>query len=193
MILEETKLLNFENLVISEAKQKRDSVFVELSAEKKQKLDEIIAELEQNAGEKILNETFKIAREKNRRIIKKQSENKQELLNEREKLIDGVFAKVLSMLSDFMKTDEYVINLTAIIQRGKAQLSTTPVVVLSENDKKLEASITALDVVVEFTPDNIIGGCIIIDKKNNIQIDETYSSRLAMARDTFLETYNIKV
>lgn len=193
MIVEGTKLLNFENLVISEAKQKRDSVFAELSAEKKQKIDAIITELEQNAGEKILSETFKIAREKNRRIIRRQIENKQELLNEREKLIDGVFARVLSMLSDFAKTDEYALNLTAIIQRGKAQLGTTPIVVLSEIDRKLEASITALGVVVEFTTDNIIGGCIIIDKKNNIQIDETYSSRLAVARDTFLETYNIKV
>ena len=193
MIVEETKLLNFENLVISEAKQKRDSVLAELSAEKKQKIDAIIAELEQNAGEKILSETFKIVREKNKRIIRRQIENKQELLNEREKLIDGVFAKVLGMLNDFTKTDKYAKDLIIIIQRGKEQLGTTPVVLLSEIDKKLEASITALGIVVEFTTDNIIGGCIIVDKKNNIQIDETYSSKLAVARDTFLETYNIKV
>ena len=193
MIVEETKLINFQNLVLNEAREKRDTVFAELNAEKKQKIDAIIAELEQNAGEKILNETFKIVREKNKRTIRKQIENKQELLNERERLIAGVFANVLSRLNDYTKTERYVSDLTTVIQRGIKQLGDKPIVLVSEADRDLQATIAMLGVVVEFTTDNIIGGCIIIDRENNIQIDETYSSKLAMARDTFLETYNIKV
>jgi len=193
MIVEETKLINFQNLVLNEAREKRDTVFAELNAEKKQKIDAIIAELEQNAGEKILNETFKIVREKNKRTIRKQIENKQELLNERERLIAGVFANVLSRLNDYTKTERYVSDLTTVIQRGIKQLGDKPIVLVSEADRDLQATIAMLGVVVEFTTDNIIGGCIIIDRENNIQIDETYSSKLAMARDAFLETYNIKV
>ncbi|OQB13890.1 MAG: V-type ATP synthase subunit E [Firmicutes bacterium ADurb.Bin193] len=189
----DTKLLNFENMVIKDAREKRDAVLKEIAQTKSEMLARIKDEIDKSAQARLRRATAKIVKEKNERIIQKQLSCKQEILNERQRLIDALFDNVKKRLSDFTASDSYGDYLIKTVSASKKKLEGAGAVVILKRDEKHAALFTSLGFEVSYTDDDIIGGCLLVDKVNGMRVDETFATKLEAAKDRFLETYNIKI
>lgn len=193
MNISEIKLVNFENMVIKEAEDKRDAILNEILQEKQNKLAVIEKEIQDDAKQTLKKAKAKISKEKNERIVQKNLMYKQEMLSERQRLIDNVFNGVIKRLNEFINSQEYEKYLLDTIILSKQKLQGASIVVISKNDDKYAEKISDLGFTVEYTDDIIIGGCLLIDKDNSLRIDETFATKLQSAKDGFLETYNLKI
>lgn len=193
MNVSEIKLVNFESMVLREAEEKRNAIIEELAKQKKEKLARIEKELREKAAQKLKRELANISKEKNEQTVHKQLLCKQAVLGERQILIDGIFEGVKKRLDGYMQSEEYKKNLLDTIANAKNTLASASVVQITRKDEALADKIAALGFEVEYLDSSEIGGCIVIDKANGIRIDETFSRKLEAAKDSFLETYNLKI
>ncbi len=193
MNVSEIKLVNFENMVMQEAEQKKTAVINELAKEKQDKLAAIERDLHAKAEQRLKREAAKITKGKNEQIVHKQLVCKQEVLSERQKLIDDVFDGVKTRLIEFAQSDEYKDYFMNLVSDAKKRLPSASTVHISKNDEIFSTDMARLGFEVEITNADIIGGCIITDKGNGIRIDETFGAKIDMAKDNFLETYKLKI
>lgn len=193
MNVSEMKLINFENMVISEAEQKRNAILEEIEEEKKVRFAQAQEELKQKAQQTLRRENAKISKVKNEHIFHQQLLCKQEILGERKKLIDEVFEGVIRRLNEFAASEDYEKYLLNTIISSKKDLENPTVVQISKKDEMYSEKIKSMGFTVEYTDEIIIGGFLMIDKENSVRIDEMLISKVKMAKDKFLETYNLKM
>lgn len=193
MKVSQVKMSNFEQMVLREAEAKRDAMIAAVNKEKKEEIAKIKAQIESETQNYIEKTEKKLAKEKNERIVHKQLLAKQKLLEERNALMDSLFERVRTRLVKFAASSEYEEYLLEMLKSCREKFPTANKVILSKQDEKYAAKIESLGFEISYTDDNIIGGLILIDEAKAIRIDETIASKLHEARESFLETYNLKI
>jgi len=192
-MLNEQKMTNFEQLVLSDAKQKRDLQMAELNIQKEQMIQQSVKTLTESYEKNLKRAMDKIVSEKNERLIHKQIEHKQDLLNMREGYINKIFGDVNERLLQYIKTPQYESYVTDLILKVKKNLSGETVLQISSNDEILIKVSKALNIEAIFSEEDFIGGFLLIDEQNHIRIDETFKTKLELSRDKFLETHNLQL
>ena len=187
------KLSHFERMALGSAKAKRDEVLHELSLKKKKNLDGIKAEMKRAAELRLRRETAKISKEVNEREVSRQIEAKQQLIGERCRRIDALFDEVAQWLRGFVSTPEYERYLMDSITGAKDVLRDAGTVIISDSDRQFEEKIRNLGFDIEYSSEEIIGGCFVLDRANGARIDRTFAAKLRETKDSFLEKYNLKI
>ena len=104
---EEVKILSFKNLVYTDARNRRDSLLEKLGQEKSKKISDAEAEIKEKYARLLKRGMLKADSVNNKALATNMAEQKRELLNAREELIDGVFNSVKEKLGEYLKTPEY--------------------------------------------------------------------------------------
>ncbi len=193
MNVSESKLINFENKVMQEAQQKKAELLGALAAEKQEKLTKIEAELREQAERTLKRELVNISKAKNEQVVHEQLLCKQQVLSERQSLISGVFDSVAGRLAAFARSPEYQAYLFDAVAAAKESLPTAKTVRIVKNDEAYASALEKLGFEVEYLGNSEIGGFVLVDKNNGMQIDETLLTKLRSAQSSFLETYNLKI
>lgn len=188
-MLNEKNLRNFENLVISEAENERSEVVAALKSELDGKVLEYKKSSQERLNENLSREFSAIKSKTNERIAEKSFEAHKNFLLMREKRINSLFEKVEDKLSEYIKTDDYVLKMKAQIEQAVSEKDGDFTVVVGANDKKLEEFLRNFGYKYEISSKNFGGGFRLIDNKEHILFDFTYKSRLKEENEMFFEKY----
>ncbi len=118
------------------------------------------------------------------------SEMALKILEEKNKLIENVFQEASKKLKKIVEEEVYLKSLARLIETSAPQIGEEKLKVkFNSKDLKRKSEImnslklpSNLKLTVDEHPINTMGGCIILTQDENIKIDETFETRLVIAR-----------
>ena len=190
-MVEENKIKNFERLVVGDAAQKRDAAMKQLREEKASRIEAYTKEADARFQSMLKREMEKLQRASHEQLSDKLLENKKQLLQERERLIDALFDRVRAELAAYITTDAYIADMSRKLEEAVQALGADCMLTVDERDEKLLALVKEKGYAYQTTAHSFLGGCKVESPSRRQRIDLTFSTRLADAYDSFLETYRV--
>lgn len=190
-MVEENKIKNFERLVVGDAAQKRDAAMKQLREEKASRIEAYKKEADARFQSMLKREMEKLQRASHEQLSDKLLENKKQLLQERERLIDALFDRVRAELAAYITTDAYIADMSRKLEEAVQALGADCMLTVDERDEKLLALVKEKGYAYQATAHSFLGGCKVESPSRRQRIDLTFSTRLADAYDSFLETYRV--
>gem|GEM_PF-369198 len=195
------KIQDFNELILKEAVSERNKIIEQIRNEMETLKAQKSKKFREQADEVLRKETAAAEREKNNIISRAVIEGKQLLMRTRENIIKMVFDDTRKQLSEFVSGDEYLPYLIRTIKESCSQAGEGRLTVqISSADYQrfhptLEGLRQELSGVIDFEAinDDIIGGCTVINRKENILIDNTISKKLELSGDGFFETCELRI
>lgn len=154
-----------------------------------EKISEKVNNYKTELAEKYQEEINKLKREFNRNIFDYEIEGKKKVSQKREECIEKIENRIVEEFKNFVNTPEYENFLeTRIAETKTLEIyfeETDYTIFITENDynkyyeKILNNDLLGQDmnskfnITIEKISNSYIGGCIILDRKNNISIDNT--------------------
>lgn len=197
----EQKLLNFNNIVMRQAAEKRNKILEEARKEKERLISDKKRKFEQEAEEIYKKQIMLIKKEKNDIISKAAISAKRLLMRERDKIMSDTFAALEQKVREFVSSDSYKNFLENVLVKtiellGEGEIEVT----LSANDMNrfadlLESIQKGHDSKLTFkaATRDILGGCEALNSTNGLFIDNTLSSRIESQKENFLEICGIRI
>lgn len=186
MTLDE-KLEQFYNVTIESATTQN----IEIVNEYKKMLDSMFEEHKKEVLKKAelsyRLETENLIREKNRSLSSESIAIKRRLQEKSQELIDTLFDDVLNRLTEYMKTNAYILLLENQILSAKSFAREDELTVYinpSDEDKK-QVLETSTKVPLNISAYDFIGGTRAVIHAKNILIDHSFSSKLTGAKESF--------
>lgn len=149
-----------------------------------QKINNYKSELEKKYEEEI----NKLKREFNRNVFDYEMNQKKKVSEFRKLLIDKIENKIISEFKGFVNSSEYDKYLSDNISTIQMMINSNEYTIfITENDydryyQKFEQYKSSmpqeLNVSLDKIDNNYIGGCIILDKKNKVSIDNTIKTNI---------------
>lgn len=186
---DEVKILSFKNLVYTDARNRRDNLLEKLEQEKSRKISDAEAEIKDKYARLLKRGMLKADSVRNKTLATNMAEQKRELLNAREELINSVFNSVEEKLGEYLKSPEYQAHMKEKIDLALKEMSENAIIIVNENDEALKE----LGYKCEPAEDNFMGGCIVCDNTLGIRIDLTMKTKLEALRAEFLQAYKLKL
>ncbi len=122
-------------------------------------------------------------------LSKAEGESKKKIFIKRMEIADLVFQKAQEKLTEFTKTDKYVVSLEKSAKLIASKLTEDDIVILvSKNDLQYKDKITAAfgrDCEIKVSKDIVIGGMMGMSHKLGLLVDETLDTRLDEQHEWF--------
>lgn len=185
----EKKLQTFKETVMRDAEQKKEEIVKEMQQVRQQAVSQAENEFLEKAYATIQREKTAIIREKNERISKALADSKRTLLQERETILNQVFAFLYERIDQYRTTQEYRDYMINLIQAGLKSVGEGEVVVfLDQRDDALKQELAdKLHCQTQTDSLDIIGGCRVINRTKNIICDNSLIERISEMKGSFLE------
>ena len=189
----QNKLNNFENLVMSDATDKKHDLISECEKKKKEKLDKCELEFLENARMYIRREIEVIDKNRNETVMKEKIRYKQEILRLRNRLIDELFDCVKCNILKFVNDDQtysewFFQQLDKLTKEYEISSGT---IKIRRQDEKLVPQIKSENFGIEyFDSDDMIGGFEISNESFTVIINNTLKNRLDREKEEFLAQHN---
>ncbi len=191
----EKKLIEFEKLVLGEARQQRDQIVQEIEQYKHEKILDIEIELLENAYKRIQKEIASIIKAENEKVAKVAASCRKELLTRRENMVERIFSVLNERIAAFKETEAYAAYLLSAVSDGIAQAGgNNPLVCIDKTDMKFAKSIqnaTGYEPVA--AGENMIGGCKVHNKEKKIICDNSLVTMLEAVKEQFMEEIKISI
>lgn len=193
----EEKLKTFENIVLSEAKEKGERKLDEVEKDASEALEKKETEYLSEAYDEIQKKIRGIRRGYNEKVLHAEVEAKRQLLKAREDIVTGIFEECAAALADFRKTEEYKPWLCGKLDKAKDELGSGRLsAVLSESDKMYDAGLKELypDISFSYEPDAAIaGGVKVYNSDRRTAADYTLAALLDAQKSEFLQTGGLAI
>lgn len=184
MINIEYKLDIFNQIIFKEQELKSKEELEALKLFNENVFDKKSLELEKSANDIVMRRIQLANSQKNEMISKARGENRERLLSIREELLEDLLLSLKDKAKHFTKTLEYEKYLLNGIKTFIETISNKEIVltILDEDIKKYEKHIKDMgkqlevDIVIEGTEDQIIGGFIISDPDKTYNLDSTFKT-----------------
>ena len=189
----DSKINNFRNCVLIDAKKQRDEILCEAenyeNAQKQAAEKEIFShiydslqqcriKLEKEAGEKISE-----ASEKCRRSI----------IAKREEITDKVFEQLRERIEEIRTTDKYKVYLENCIKEAADAVGEGKIKIFADKRDEAAAKKIAQNMGAEFETGDILGGCRVINTDKGIVCSNALSEKLERLRESFFELADLSI
>jgi V/A-type H+-transporting ATPase subunit E len=183
----EEKLQHFQESTLGAAREKSEQMLAEYRESLNQLFETHKAEKQQQMELQLKMETDSIKREYNKIISKEQLEIKKMLTKKQNELKERLFAEVQELLQKYMLTPEYQQLLIMQIKKALEFAGEKPITIYldpidAEKLKKLSDITGASLQVSEY---GFMGGCRAVITGSHILIDNSFSTKLAEAKENF--------
>ena len=183
------KLEKFRSIVMREALVKKEAIEQEVTGYKQKALQEQENELYEKAYFYIQEERRKLLKKTADQISRAMMEKKRSFFEERERIVDEVFAAVQKKLANYMQTEDYTQFLVGQIQASlKESGDGEKTIVINQSDERL-LPVLKSKISAEFTisPQDIIGGCVIKNHTAHTILDNSLKEKLIFEKQAFIE------
>lgn len=183
---------------IKEASEKRiNQLRKEIEELKAKELKKIDDELRESIYHGLEIELKELKTDHSYEMNKVMTENARLLMNRRQELLLSVFEEVKEKLAKYMKTDDYVKNMTKKIEKTQNLFSKDEVIFsIKKTDQLLEKTIKSVFTgafTIEYSENIQIGGFLAACKKKGIEIDDTLDYLLEDKKQWFYEKSNLYI
>jgi len=179
------KLEHFTDVVLKEANEKREQIQQEMEDELNLACMQAKEKALKNQDEILKLEMYKIEQSKNKQLRKAETEARKVMAKLRNEKINEIFIEVKDGVYEFMKTDEYRELLLKGIKEHREQYDNFIVYVTKNDMKHCDFIKQHIDVMMEESEDDFIGGYKIKLNFKNAVIDNSYERKLEEARKDF--------
>ena len=181
----EKKIALFTEITMNEVNAKRRQIKKETDDIFKDAVDDAVKCAKKQARERIALAQYKLNTEKNREILEAATTAKRNLADKRSKLVEALFAGVMSDIRAYVDSPTYRNSLISYIQAIAADKpGLFSYVQLMERDVPLTGGITSL-LTVEPVSQDFVGGFRLISANRRIVDDRSLLRRLEEARRNF--------
>lgn len=190
------KFNKFSHMVMKEADEKKKEIIGQAEQTKKETLSLKEMQYLKQAYERIQDAVHKLDKEINEEVSKAILESKQALFNRRDEIMEAVFQNVRARLADYKKQDTYKAYMENQIRSGLSQVGSGDIFVLADEDdlallEELRAS--GLDFRIAESDEQLLGGCLVVNKEKGLLCDYSFISRLNDEKAAFLHNYKIGI
>lgn len=197
MASNDEKLSKFNLAINHYAEEQRSKIEQEIEEFKQRELEEAEVEVLTEAYHMIQKEMAEMRSGITREMARRGMEARKELLAQRQKITDEVFARSYEYLKEYTKKSEY----PALLEKFAKKLSSTftkegTVLCIKADDEQYEAQIQkAFGASCSFKIDNTIalGGIRAVNPEMGIMADETLDTMLEDQREWFEENSGMAV
>jgi vacuolar-type H+-ATPase subunit E/Vma4 len=191
------KLKRFSLSVMIEAEKKQKDIIKQAEKARQETIDENEIRFLKQAYEKIQNAVHKLEKEINQEVSKAIIENKQSLFNRREEIINDIFRHVTEKLFAFRHQEGYKSYMENLVNSGLTQVGEGDVTIFADNEDmplftELRSS-SGVPFKVSESDEELLGGCIIVNRTKNLLCDYSFANSLKAERAAFLENYGISI
>lgn len=203
------KLRHFEQVVVSHAKQDRDTLLQEISQRTEQALQETRARYEEVAKERHRKGLEEAKKEARSVVSEAKNKGQTELVSKRNEIIDEVFDKLQEKLRGYVETPEYEAFLVRKLSEALANAAghlderqSAVEVQLSQKDYTARKELvleTARKIFPGMTPslvvceEDILGGCRVALPEYGRIIDNSILSAMRQEKESFLSWSNLSL
>jgi len=191
------RLNNFSNAVLKKAFDVREAMTEELENNRDKELKEREMLYLEEAYKKIQINKAKIIQESNEDISRAQIESKKELIKRRNEIIDEVFEGVLSKLKEFMQSLNYYSWLCERAEYAMGKVGNSHNILnalINKSDEHLQERLkNDLDIEVDISKEDIIGGIIVCNREENLLLDLSLKENLYEEKNEFLKNAGLNI
>lgn len=191
------KLNELSYMVMKEADEKRKEIIIQAESMRKKAIDDSEMKYLKQAYENIQEAVSKLDKTINEDASKTILKSKQTLFSRRDEIINAIFQHVKEKLFEFRHQEGYKSYMKNLIQLGLAQVGQGDIHILVDIEdlnllKEIRDRASASFQVFE-SDDQLLGGCLVVNKEKGLMCDFSFASRLAEERATFLEKYRLSI
>ncbi len=193
------KLQHFTEVVIKEAVKRRDHLVSQMQEEKRAIMAKNKVELEKEAEKLFTEETKRIVKVKNDIIAKAYAESRHILSETRNSIIKAAMDELSSRISSFIASDKYTAYFCVSVKKAVEQAGNGELVLyISKRDADRFPDIASIceikqKIAVAPSEEDILGGCIVVNRTKNIIINNTIISGLEHADESLFKIGCLKI
>jgi V/A-type H+-transporting ATPase subunit E len=200
MSLEE-KLEYFKEIILKDATSERDKKLASIKTQIEERLCAEKAKCEQQADDYLKREMASAKSLKNGMLSRAIMESRQLLMRAREEIMEEVYKDVKEKLLAFIHSEEYLPYLLDMVRyscktAGEGELT----VYINKSDMELLSPVfeglkndLPLGTTFEAASDDILGGCLVINRTKDIMVNNTLAQKLEASKDHFFEASNLRI
>ena len=181
MVTIEQKVKLFSKLIYQEVDYDIQEKQTLMKQEQSEILERATQAAKKQANEILRANEYRVGEQHSKAIGKAKIENKREILKAREACVTKMLQKLESKISAFIETPDYEKYIKNCIQKSTKMMEVgTPLraVVSKADAKRLKVMLERYNFSIEIAQQPIMGGIIIVDPKNNTQVDFSFDTTL---------------